>query len=138
MAKKIIGGLFVIGLIGSIFNGPKIQVENGTLKITTTVINGIGLGNGVHALLKDVHDAVHAHPDVTRVEARLNVDASGLSDRYGNSLKDDIEIGRISFGRADIEQILKFKKNIDLASDNEYKGRTAALISIGGQAYLLE
>lgn len=138
MVKKIIGGLFVIGLIGSIFNGPKIQVENGTLKITTTVINGIGLGNGVHALLKDVHDAVHAHPDVTRVEARLNVDASGLSDRYGNSLKNDVEIGQVSFGRTDIEQILKFNSNLDLASDDEYKVRTAALLSIGGKTYLLE
>ncbi|MBK6742565.1 MAG: hypothetical protein IPG66_06110 [Hydrogenophilales bacterium] len=136
--KKGLAIFVVLAVIGTIFGGPTVKIEGGTAKVSQTVMHGIGLKHGASYLLDAVFEAVHAHPEITRLEATLYVQALGLSDRYGNAMKDDVAIGQVVFERPAIEEFLKFKEKSALTQDDYFKSLVATQLSIQGNTYLLE
>lgn len=133
LAVGVLGLLIMLGTIGKLFGLgiPSVEVTDGIARFDTKLDFTFGHDPDrvANAVLSDLHAAVAAHPEVQGVEQTIYVNAQGLSDKYGNALKEDIRLGALTWGRAQVEEIAKYQA-MAFVNNDAYKASVTARVAV--------
>lgn len=135
-AFVILGLLFLIGVLS---DGPKAtKGDNGTVTAHTKLLSTDNMRSAADKVLSDIYDVVHDNPDAQIIEQKVTIGRYGISDQYGNELKEDLNMGALTWSRAEIEEILKYQKDYVFTQDDTYVGIAMARLSLMNGANILQ
>ena len=102
----ILGVLFVIGYL---FGGPDVTIKGDTAEIRIKTSANWTLSLLASDLLEDVYDVATEYPDVSRLEVTFIMSKSGLTDKYGNPIEEDLPMGTMTYDKEELAEIRKYK-----------------------------
>lgn len=138
--KKFLAyGFGVILVIASLTGGPNVVIEQGVARVDTILITGplMDLDLAAYNILQDTYKIVQNHPEIQAMAQTISLSKHGLSDQYGNPLRENIVMGTVIWTKEDVEDIRKFQTDGAFTQNERYRDVMMVRLSLMQGAELL-